>query len=323
MGFLFIKKRILWLNSIVCAFIFLSSPVYSDDTFKVCSECGKESDKKSTECIYCGIKFESSKSTTDNKKGFNISDAVIQDINAAQKVKSGNPALSIIILRNAQALLLAEPSNDLNKELSEKIFKELNFITSNFKRKNSILVYQNKIVLAQSAANDYFRSVGRTQLGRIWLPPEWLDQLLPSDISNIRRSLPPPCEDCDGIGMKQCKECDGASYLECDYNGCQNGFIYERNPDSLSRKTELTRRRNCPLCDGKTKIKCKACKGVGMKICSDCNGSAEAPICEECAGLGLEACDKCERKGNSSDCVYCKGERKKLCSECGGDGKVK
>lgn len=326
-------ERALRLMAAMCAFLLFSCYSLADELL-ICSECGREGESGQTACASCGAGFAPSslpKAEDLSKKAAKpaateVMKAVAADVAEARRVSAENGALAIVLYRNAQALLAAESGADFEARAAQLLVAELQRTRDGFN--GSVAPSRRGAAMrkARREAEDYFRSVGRTPFGAVWVPLDWPQTLAPPSLAAIRHAMQPRCVKCDGSGGESCNKCGGSGRVKCRVPKCKNGFIERRNPNSLTPKTDLVMRDKCPHCRGTAKSSCIDCSGKGVRPCKKCDGSGDTPMCKDCQGSGLEACHICTKRNPKEqpkeNCSFCKGSLRVLCGKCGGDGKV-
>lgn len=324
-----ISKRMLRLLACTCAFCFIATAASSEE-LRICPECGREGAADAEACESCGAKYAppAASSVSDSDDGKKKTEeatssiaAVKKDVAEARRVLDANPALALVIYRNAQALLAADGLT-FNAKAAKILVEELKTARSRFNSDVNPVNRKAALAKARREAEDYFRSVGRTPMGRVWVPIDWPGTLMPRAIAAVRSSLQPDCSQCGGEGGVPCKTCGGAGRVPCNGTGCKNGWVMRKPTNSLTPSTDLTIREKCPVCKGTAFVGCKACASRGAIACKKCGGSGEAAICSGCQGSGLEPCTECRKKPKGSECVLCRGQGEMLCRKCGGDGRV-
>lgn len=312
-----------------CAFCFIAGLSFADD-LKICSECGREGEADATMCSACGAVFQApsasetgdKKSDTPQEKATSAMSAAAKDVAEARRVAEDNPALALVLYRNAQALLASESGANFNDKAGKTLAEELKKARASFNADCAPAVRQAALVKAQHMAEDYFRSAGRTPMGRAWVPLDWPQRLSPQAVAAVRHALQPVCASCGGDGFDPCRKCGGAGRVPCDEPGCKNGWISRKPTDSLVPKNDIMIRDKCPVCKGTAFKACKECASRGVIPCKKCGGTGEAPICKGCQGTGLEPCRDCQKSPKGKDCVLCGGTGEMPCKKCGGDGRT-
>lgn len=323
---------------VVFALFSLASIVLAAD-LRICPSCGREDEVGVEKCPGCGTALPPvgnkepltttyTKAEDKTQKNADVSvNALAEasaDVQAARKCREKSPAKALAIFQNAMALLAVESGADFKTSAAAAIASEI-------ESSKALLQSMGGGLLARRAALQqgvrdaelYYRSLGRVQVGRVWIPSDWNEKLSPLKIAAIRQSLPPECRSCAGIGFDVCSKCDGRGRVQCGNKGCQQGWIAEQSANDLSPKTALKTRHKCPVCKGSSLQHCQECKGTGAVICKKCAGTGAAPVCTSCQGSGLTDCRDCRRKGGGSDlCPACRGTKKTLCRRCGGDGRI-
>lgn len=172
------------------------------------------------------------------------------------------------------------------------------------------------------------QSRSRVAVGRVWVPEGVPEQFDITGIVALKRAIPPPCEDCLGLGREDCRTCKGLGTVACDARGCEDGYVEDdarmRSIGSLGLgggSGGLKPR--CGTCKGTGRVQCDRCAGVGSVLCDACNGSGKAERCHKCDGRGLSTCTRCKGTGVYRDkpCVDCRKQGKVECSSCGGTGR--
>lgn len=322
-------KRALRLMAAMCVFLLFSSVAIAEELL-ICSECGREGEAGQSACSSCGAHFAPSKAPVEadapkkalSSSATDVMKAASADVAEARRVASENGALAIILYRNAQALLAAESGEDFEAKAARMLADELKRTRDGFYESVAPSRRSAALRKARREAEDYFRSVGRTPFGSVWVPLDWPQSLMPASLAAIRHAMQPRCVKCEGAGVDPCNKCGGAGRVKCRGPKCKNGFVERRNPNSLTPKTDLVIRDKCPVCKGTARDLCVDCAGKGVRPCKKCDGSGEAPMCKDCQGTGLEACRICTKNPPKEDCVFCKGSLRALCRKCGGDGKT-
>lgn len=327
-------RRTSRLVAVACAFSFALLALGED--LLICPECGREGEAGQAVCTACGAAFphqaapKPEASGTAGKRGQTATASVTTtparaaaaDVAEARRVRGGDPALAVVLYRNAQALLAAAIGPDFNARAAKTIADELAQAREDFNDSVPASGRKAALLRAQRQAEDFFRGAGRTPLGRIWVPLDWPGALEPPALAAVRHALQPVCAQCGGSGGTACRSCGGSGRVACRASGCRNGWVSRKQTNTLTPNTGLTIREKCPECHGTARVACKECAGRGALLCKKCGGTGEAPACTGCQGTGLEPCRECARKGPNPDCVQCKGTGQTLCKKCGGDGRT-
>ena len=171
------------------------------------------------------------------------------------------------------------------------------------------------------------QSRGMESEGLVWIPASSVAGMGLRDRVTLKRSLPPVCASCMGLGRKDCSACKGRGIVKCSAKGCKNGYVesestMNRIGGSL-RSEDSEHRVKCTQCRGTGMQSCTKCSGVGSFLCKSCNGSGRAELCDKCNGKGLNRCKRCGGSGIYRDkaCSYCQGLGIVECSSCGGTGR--
>jgi len=182
-----------------------------------------------------------------------------------------------------------------------------------------------RVLLAQGRRDFDARqqAQGRVACGRAWVPQNLADRLSVQAQALIRTACPTPCNACQGTGVEDCGRCKGAGRIKCNNDGCQNGWIVRKELNTLTAKSSLNRREQCPVCQGTGLMPCADCHATGTVACKSCHGSGRSPVCQDCGGQGWSACSRCHATGKLPDgsiCPDCRGSGERLCQKCRGEG---
>lgn len=333
----------------VCAF--LAAPAALSDNLVICPECGRESDVAASFCSKCGAALQAGQGTAahdahspgddavaagasaDAADGAQLRQSVPEAVSAAKAAardvaearrrrSAGDAAAAFALFRNAQALLASGAGPALSANATRTLAAEAETARLEFDGKFPASRRQAAAAAGMRTAEAYFRGEGRVRLGGAWVPSGWVTSLSPPSLAAIRLSIPPLCAACSGAGFIPCRTCAGTGSVPCRAKGCVGGLVERKPVNSLTPKTDISIRENCPVCGGTSRVACGACAGRGRDTCRKCGGTGDAPLCKGCAGTGLQDCRQCLKKGIDPECPLCFGTGKVLCGKCGGDGRI-
>ena len=191
---------------------------------------------------------------------------------------------------------------------------------------------RRRIVAALEEYRALQQNRGMQSVGAVRVPGGVNEKLNLRSRVALKRSLPPLCRKCMGLGEVACKSCQGRGTVPCRGRGCVNGYIEQGRRSSgglggarISRTigSKGLRRVKCPVCNGAGLTSCEKCVGKGSVVCRSCNGSGHSDICGRCGGEGLKASRRCGGSGKyrGTECPYCHGEGAVECQSCGGSGR--
>ena len=182
-----------------------------------------------------------------------------------------------------------------------------------------------------TALEEYRRlqnSRGMLPEGPAWVPAASVSGLGLMEKVILKRSLPPVCSRCMGVGRQDCSACRGRGIVKCRAKDCVNGYVEsDSNVNRLGglgvRSAHVGIGAKCNECSGSGLQSCEKCSGSGSFLCKSCNGSGRADICDKCSGKGLNQCRRCGGSGIYRDkaCSYCQEMGSIECSSCGGTGR--
>lgn len=90
------------------------------------------------------------------------------------------------------------------------------------------------------------------------------------DVTSKGQKDVPDCSECHGQGVVPCMNCDEVGFTICE--NCDGTGMIEYSAGNYADGTQKIKSKECPICNGKGKIKCPSCHGTGKQECPKCHG---------------------------------------------------